>query len=88
MTEDEFRQELKAEGYGEPEILSAGPGPLKELHTHDQTQKVLVLSGDFIMITDEGFRTYTEGDCYVNVAGTLHTEQFGPNGCTVLMGKK
>ncbi len=88
MTEEEFRQELEQRGYGTPEIMEAGPGPLKELHTHDQSQLVLVLSGEFIMINDGGFTTYGPGDWYEHVAGTLHTEQIGPNGVKVLLAKK
>ncbi len=88
MNEEQFRQELQERGYGEPEILEAGPGPLKELHTHDQSQLVLVLSGKFIMINESGFTTYGPGDWYENLAGTLHTEQFGPQGCKVLLAKK
>ena len=88
MTEEEFRQELKERGYGEPEFMEAEPGPLKELHTHDQTQMVLVLSGEFIMMNDNGLTTYGPGDCYENAAGTLHTEQIGPNGVKVFLAKK
>ncbi len=88
MDEEQFRQELKEQGYGDPEFMEAGPGPIKELHTHDQSQMVLVLSGEFIMMNDSGFTTYGAGDCYENPAGTLHTEQIGPNGVSVLLAKK
>ncbi len=88
MNEDQFRQELKERGYGDPEIMEAEPGPIKELHTHDQSQLVLVLTGEFIMMNANGFTTYGPGDWYENVAGTLHTEQIGPNGVKVLLAKK
>jgi hypothetical protein len=73
---------------GYEETIQSGPGPLKELHTHDQSQLVLVLSGKFIMINERGFTAYGPGDWYENLAGTLHTEQFGPQGCKVLLAKK
>ena len=35
MNEEQFRQELPERGYGEPEIMEAGPGPLREFHLEE-----------------------------------------------------
>lgn len=88
MTEEEFRQNLRARDYDDPQIEEAGPGPLKDMHTHDQSVMWLVLSGELTMILEGGSTTYRPGDWYENVAGTLHTERIGPDGVSVLMARK
>ncbi len=88
MTEEEFRQKLRERGYGDPQIEEAGQGPEKDMHTQDQSVMWWVISGELTMMLESGSTTYRPGDWYENVAGTLHTEQFGPEGATVLLAMK
>lgn len=88
MNEEQFRQKLRERGYGEPEIAEAGPGPVKDMHTHDESVMWLVLSGEVTMMLENASTTYGPGDWYENPAGTLHTERIGPDGVSVLMAKK
>ncbi len=88
MNEDQFRQKLRERDYGDPQIEEAGPGPVKDMHTHDQSVMWLVLSGELTMMLESGSMTYRPGDWYENPAGTLHTERIGPEGVTVLLARK
>jgi mannose-6-phosphate isomerase-like protein (cupin superfamily) len=88
MTEEEFREKLRERGYGDPQIEEAGPGPVKDMHTHDQSVMWLVLSGELTMMLEGASTTYRPGDWCENVAGTLHTERMGPEGVTVLLARK
>ena len=88
MTEEEFRERLEAEGFIDPHLYQAKPGPVAPMHSHDKSIMSLVLKGEFTMITENGERKYKVGDCCLNPAGTMHTEQFGSDGTTFLVGTK
>ncbi len=88
MNEKQFRQELRKRGYGDPQIEKAEPVPEMDMHTHEQSVMWLVLSGEIEMVLESGSTTFRPGDWYENVAGTLHTERFGPEGVAVLMARK
>ena len=88
MDEEEFRKKAQDEGYSEPEMHEVDPSPTKEMHTHDQSVLSLVLGGEFTMIDENGSTIYAPGDWCENPAGTLHTEQIGPNGVIALVSKK
>lgn len=89
MTESEFRNELQAEGYGEPEERIYAPHhPGKDMHTHDIAVYAFVVSGAFTIVTEDGAETYRAGETRRVPAGTLHTERTGAEGATVLLGRK
>ena len=88
MNEEEFRKKLEENGYIDPYIYEAEPGPVREMHTHDDSNMSLVLRGEFTLITENRSKTYQVGDWCENPAGTMHTEKFGPEGVTVLIGTK
>ena len=88
MDEEEFRKKAKDEGYSEPEVHEVEHAPAMGMYTHDPSVLSLVLSGEFTMINENGFKTIGPGDCCENPAGTLHTEQIGANGVIALVSKK
>ena len=57
MDEEEFRKKAKDEGYSGPEVHEVELAPAKEMHTRDQSVLSLVLSGEFTMINENGFKT-------------------------------
>ena len=88
MNEEEFRKLAKDKGYGEIEILEVEPGPKEEMHTHEHSILSLVLNGKFTMTTDTGTKVFITGDMCDNPAGTIHKEQTGPEGGSLLIAKK
>ena len=68
MTEEEFRTELAARGYGDPRSYSFEPNADGELHSHE-----------FSAMAGVGGEVS---------AGTLHSENAGPVGATLLVGTK
>jgi uncharacterized cupin superfamily protein len=48
----------------------------------------LVLDGIFIVAQDNKPVTYRAGDVFFVVAGTSHTEEIGPQGAKILVGRK
>ena len=83
-----FNQQLIAEGYDEvltrtfPAHASLAP------HTHPFGAKVLVLEGEISLGRNGAMTTYGAGDIYAVDIGCEHSEQYGPAGTTLLVGRK
>ncbi len=88
MNEAQFRQQLQAQGYGEPQSINYEANMVKDMHVHDFSASVLVLSGAFTLVTEDGSVTHQPGEVCTLAAGTLHSEQTGANGAIILIGKK
>ncbi len=65
MTEAEFKKKPRDEGFIEPQIYKAKPGPISAMHCHDKSIMSLVLKGEFTMITEKGEKDYKAVDCYL-----------------------
>lgn len=90
MTEAEFRVGLRRDGYDdEIRITSYEPCTAAgQLHTHDFSARLFVLSGEFILDYEGGPQTITAGQCCEVPAGTRHAEASGMPGARVLAGLK
>ncbi len=88
MNEAQFRGQLQEQGYSEARSLEFEPNSVNEMHAHDFSAFVLVLSGEFTLVTEAGSVTHRPGETCKLVAGTLHSEQIGETGATILIGKK
>ena len=88
MTEDQFREQLREQGYGEARIRDFEPNLDKEMHTHDQPAMALVMRGEFTLVLERESTTYKPGEWCELLAGTLHTERTGASGATVLLAYK
>lgn len=88
MNETQFKQALKDKGYGEAERVEYLPDSAKGMHAHDITAFVFVVSGEFVLRTKGGTKSFLPGDTCEVAAGTLHTEETGPDGATVLIARK
>ncbi len=88
MTEEEFRNQLAAAGYGEPSTTAYGPNADGEFHTHDFSAMLMVTEGEFRLVLEDRTETFTKGGWCEVPAGTVHYEQSGADGAAVLAGKK
>ncbi len=88
MDEAQFRQQLQEQGYSDAQSLEFEPNLAKDMHTHDFSAFALVLSGEFTLVTEDGSVTHQPGEACKLAAGTLHSEQTGASGATILIGKK
>ena len=88
MTEDEFRSELVERGYREPRSTVFAPNADGELHSHDFSAMVMVTDGEFRLVLEDETRVFGAGDWCEVAAGTVHAEQAGPAGATLLAGTK
>jgi quercetin dioxygenase-like cupin family protein len=88
MQASAFEAELKAGGYTEIETKAIEPRPANTAHAHDYDIRGLVLEGIFIVTQDNEPVTYRAGEIFSVVAGKSHTEEIGPQGARVLVGRK
>ena len=57
-------------------------------HAHEYDIKGLVLDGVFIVYQDGNPATYRAGEVFAVPAGKSHTEEIGPNGARIVVGRK
>jgi quercetin dioxygenase-like cupin family protein len=88
MRQDVFEAELKSAGYVEIETKALDPRPANNGHVHDYDIRGLVLDGIFIVKQDDEPVTYRAGDVFAVAAGRSHTEEIGPQGARILVGRK
>ncbi len=88
MNEAQFRQQLQEQGYSEAQAIEYEPNLANDMHTHDFSAFALVLSGAFTLVTEDGSVTHQPGEACKLAAGTIHSEQTGASGATILIGKK
>lgn len=88
MNDEQFRRELRARGYAEPQEKDYDPDVDSEKHTHEFSVMVLVKSGEFKLALEDGVATYKPGDWCELEAGTVHAERTGPDGASILVAKR
>ena len=88
MNAAQFEQDLKERGFGEPQPRDYEPNFVTDMHTHEFTARVLVVSGEFTLVTEGGASAYQPGEVCELASGTRHAEQTGAKGANLLIGKK
>ena len=88
MNIETFRATAEKEGYvfEEPKKLEAGLENAEHAHHFDAA--VMVLDGEITIGVGGENTTYQPGDVCHMASGTEHTELAGPDGVTLLVGKR
>ena len=88
MDAQQFEAKLKADGYQEIETKTYEPRPANGEHGHHFSVHGLIIAGEFT-VTKEGLpTTYLAGDTFAVAEGCLHFEAVGPDGVTLVVGRK
>ena len=88
MNADEFRNALRADGFGEIEVKSLAAGTRNEEHAHPFEVRALVLEGRIALTVDAVKRAYDAGQVFTMAPGCPHFEEVGPQGVRYLVGRK
>ncbi|MDH3684099.1 MAG: cupin domain-containing protein [Acidimicrobiia bacterium] len=88
MTEDDFREQLARRGYGDPELTEYQPDADGRFHAHDFSAMLLVTAGEFRLVLEDETEVFGVGDWCEVPAGTVHFEQSGSDGASILAAKK
>ena len=82
-----FEHQLKLDGYA-VNTVSRKANEFVDTHTHTFEAKALILSGQININVNGKDTLYPPGSVFHLMAGTPHTEQYGPEGVTYLVGRK
>lgn len=88
MTEQEWIEKLREEGYIDLRSVELAPNFNPGEHDHEKATVHVVLKGQLTIKVAKGEQTYNEGDRVDFPAGTVHKAAFGPDGCTMIVGVK
>ena len=88
MDTREFETQLKQGGYLDVETKKAAPSFLSKPHTHEFDVRALIVEGQLTLTRDGKVDTYRAGQIFEMDAGCLHTEQYGAEGTTYLVGRR
>jgi anti-sigma factor ChrR (cupin superfamily) len=61
-------------------VTKVGPGPLGEMHAHEEIEQIYVIEGDFY----DDDASYGPGDFVLRMPGTMHRAG-SKNGCTMFI---
>ena len=88
MTQSAFEAELKSAGYTHIETKVIEQRPVNDEHKHDYGIRGIVLDGTFIVTQDKRPTKYRAGEVFTVAQGQPHTEEIGPQGARILLGRK
>jgi quercetin dioxygenase-like cupin family protein len=88
MDQIEFRSQLASDGFEEIETRSMAPDLYNPPHSHPFEVRALMLAGELTLGWEDQNRTFGPGEIFRMAAGCEHTEWFGPEGATYLVGRK
>ncbi|OLL31862.1 cupin [Burkholderia sp. SRS-W-2-2016] len=88
MNREAFTQMLTNEGFPDPVLISREPNLAMDLHTHPFEAKALIVEGEMSIRADDEERVYRVGDVFHLPANKAHTERYGPDGVSYLVGRK
>jgi len=83
-----FMEVLAQEGFKEVVTVTREPGGFLATHTHPFEAKALILSGDLHLKAMDEDQSYGVGQVFHLPAGKPHSEQYGSEGVTYLVGRR
>ncbi|WP_250473286.1 cupin domain-containing protein [Caballeronia sp. GAFFF1] len=88
MLRDAFLAQLSAEGFHEVVTVTREPDVSLDLHAHPFEAKALIVEGEITLCVGGEARLYRAGDVFHLPANVEHSEQYGPQGVSYLVGRK
>ena len=88
MDTTRFESELKREGFLEVEKKTVAPNASLAEHSHPYDVQALVLEGEITLRFNGKVQTCRAGDTFSMAAGCAHSESYGPQGVTYLVGRR
>jgi quercetin dioxygenase-like cupin family protein len=88
MDLETFKAQLQDAGYDEVLEKSYSPNTFIDTHSHPFSARALVTAGQMVISCDTEARSYAAGEIFELEAGRVHTERYGPEGASYLVGRK
>lgn len=88
MEQQEFLSALTAAGFKEIVTVQREPNGSLDVHTHPFEAKALILSGAIWIRSGETEQLYEPGHVFHLAADAPHSERYGPQGVTYMVGRR
>ena len=88
MTEQEFRDQLAADGITNVVMVEREANGGMDTHSHPFEARLLILEGDITIVVDGVTRHCGPGETFRLGADVPHIEKYGPQGVRYLAGRK
>jgi quercetin dioxygenase-like cupin family protein len=88
MDRARFEQALQTQGYEVSTVTRTAHGHL-DVHTHPFEARALILAGEIrIRCEGEEEKLYRPGEVFHHAHGQPHSESYGPEGVSYLVGRR
>jgi quercetin dioxygenase-like cupin family protein len=88
MDTTEFTAAWQRDGYLEVETRQVLPDVSRAPHAHPFDARGLILAGELTLTWAGQTHTFRVGETFDMPAGCMHSEQWGPEGTTFLLGRR
>jgi quercetin dioxygenase-like cupin family protein len=88
MNRQEFEMQLAADGYTNLEVKISQARPANEHHGHAFGARGMVLAGTFTVSRRGSSKTYRVGEVFAVAPEQEHSEEIGPEGAEIVVGRK
>ena len=88
MDRTEFAASLAADGFAEIVTVERPADGALDMHAHPFEAKALILNGELTLSVDACHQRYQAGQIFHLRAHQPHSETYGPQGVTYLVGRK
>lgn len=88
MDTEAFKAACLADGYADIETKTIDPNVFIDTHSHPFDVRALVLAGGLTLNCSGEIREFKVGDILELDRDIPHTEQYGPQGYTFLLGRR
>jgi quercetin dioxygenase-like cupin family protein len=88
MNTDNFKETAERDGFEMDRPFDLSPNKKNAEHTHPFDARVMVVAGEITITSAGNSKTYGPGGICDMAAETPHTESVGPEGVTLLVGRR
>jgi quercetin dioxygenase-like cupin family protein len=88
MDRTTFAESLTKDGFPEAVLVTREANVEMDVHQHPFEARALIVEGDMHIRVGDEEREYKVGDVFQLPANEPHSERYGPNGVTYLVGRK
>ncbi|HEY4298537.1 MAG TPA: cupin domain-containing protein [Paraburkholderia sp.] len=88
MNRTTFTESLTKDGFPDAVTVTREANTVMDIHEHAFEARALILEGEMHIRFGEEERAYRVGDVFHVPANKSHSERYGPNGVTYLVGRK
>jgi hypothetical protein len=88
LTEEEFKEQLRRQGFSRVYVWQDGAGVFYPEHSHQELTAHIILDGEITLSIRGVTKTYHVGERFDVPAGVTHAARMGPGGCRYMIGEK